>query len=351
MDLSNFFSSYPMKNSLARRGVRVLFLGGIALAFGACNTPSKNTGDSDPSVKAAANPNGAKKYTADQVDPSIISDLARHDPRSPAQEAILAEMKFVLGDLRKVSPHRFAIYVFPKVSKQNRKSMTDNEIVLGKPSVVEVSPVAVNKCSAFSKDFGGKWHPKDYYPAELVAAESTRLCAILEFTDIRLRDLDKALLRNGDVLKKRIYLDDRYLAYGIEADVISGKRTVTLIKNRLDPEEGISSALEGIPVDLPVLTNPQSNESKSFDFKDLAVPANGQARIGFDPARPLDRLMQSQILKIDQKYKVSACQGRSFSYIDSMRKNVKVYWCSGMPWPQAVETGQYFAVTQNLETK
>lgn len=351
MALSHFFSSCHMNNSVARRGIRVFLVGGISLAIGACNTSPKNIGDSDLGGQTAANPKGIKLYTADQVDPSILTDLSKYNPRGPAQEGILTEMKFVLGDLRKVSPHRFKIFVFPKVSKQIRKSMADNEIVLGKPSVVEVSPVAVNQCSEFSKGFGGKWHPNDYYPAELVAAESTRLCAILEFTDVRLRDLNKALLRNGDVLKKRIYIDDRYLAYGVESDMISGKRTVTLVKNRLDPEEGISSALEGIPVDLPVLTNPDANKLKAFSFKDLAVPANGQARIGFDPERPLDRLMQSQILKLDRKYRVNACQGTSFSYLDSMRKNVKVYWCSGMPWPQAVETGQYFAVTQNLETK
>jgi hypothetical protein len=316
----------------------------LGVSLGACSTNQTDVGS-----KNSSSVNSGRVYTLEERDPSILRDLAKGQSRKPAAESILQEMKIQLLGLQKVSPKKFEIYVFPKDTKQTAKVASEVGTILGKPYKVSVSPLFLAKCSSFKNNGFSKYNPLNYFPAELI--NSKRSCSIIEFTSLRLTGLPKDLWKVGDVQTKRIYIDDNYSAYGMETDVVQSGRDLTTTKHKLDPREGLSSALDGIPVDLPVFDSLfESDSSKeNFSLQNLATPEH--LRMAYDSARPLDRMSLSQIKKLNQKFELANCNGRTFAYKDSMRKNVKIYWCQGFAWPQAVETKQYFAVTQNLGGK
>ncbi|MBK7963668.1 MAG: hypothetical protein IPK04_22205 [Bdellovibrionales bacterium] len=329
------------KKEVVKRGVFVL----LGLALGACSTDNKKLSGTRSAV-----PTPERVLSVEERDPSILRDLAKAQSRNPATETVLQDMKVSLLGLRTVNPKKFEIYVFPKNTKQTYKMPTAAGTLLGRPYKVEVSPKAIGDCSIFAKGQFAKYNPQDYFPRELTNSKQT--CSIIEFTAVNLTGLPKDLWRAGDVHRKRIYIDGTYRAYGMETDVVAGGRDLVTTKHKLDPREGLSSALDGIPVDLPVfdsILDPESRGKDTFALENLATPE--ALRVGYDSDRPLDQMSINQIKKLNQKFELSKCSGRAFAYKDSMRKTVKVYWCEGKAWPQAVETKQYFAVTQNLGVK
>ena len=339
---------WNLENTLFSRFGRLGFGILLGMSLGACTSSEKNHSEGSDHHHGS---------TMSQNDQRILRDWTRAQTRGPSEVAASVNDGHVLEGLQKVSPRRFEVFVFPKNSNQTHREKSDSGVSLGKPYKITVSPVYLGNCSFLGTGGFSKFNPKSYFPPELVSKTSKSQCAIIELTA---PERDKALWLNGDILKKRIYIDDNYRAYGMETEFVSGSRDVQVGKHILDPKEGLSSALDGIPVDLPVLgaiyppADAKTFEKiESFVLADLAGPS-GEAPVAsenkrlYDPKVPLDSISLAQIKDLNQKFELPTCKGKAFSYVDSMRKKVKVYWCDGKPWPQATETQQYFAVTQDL---
>jgi hypothetical protein len=288
-----------------------------------------------------------EKYSADyQVESQTV--------REPSSEAALQTLKVQLGDLNKLKPGKFEIYVFPKMNQMNSKEIaSDDTVLLGKPIVNEVSVIAVNDCKFFLVQGGfAKTGAKNYFPATL--AQSKKKCAIVEVTSKSIRNLNKSLLRTGDELRKRLFLDDSYLVYGLETDYYSrdekqsnlNQKTVGM---KFPSGSATTSGMGFIPVDMPVLQNISSTEVVEANTVFADVKRKNVADFTFkSDGAVVDALAIRQISRLNKQFKTPQCGLRKFTYKDYYRKKVEMYWCEGMPWPQVVENNQFVAVTQNL---
>lgn len=285
-----------------------------------------------------------------------LSDETKRLRKPAAQEPSLALLKASLKDLNKLKPGRFEIYVFPKIQSMNHKEMSANkEILLGKPHVVEMSVIAVTSCQyLLSKQGFKKYSPQKYFSRSLGTDKKSQ-CAIIEASSPKMRHRNKSLWRNGDVMAKRIYLDDHYDIHGIEVDYYAKDEkqkdlNLKTLGFKWVPGQPSTAALDFLPIDLPAMRSLAGIEavpiSRVFD------PSSSSGGLTYTSGAPaVDAMALRQIGRLNRKFKVPACDLKAFSYRDLYRKNIQMFWCSGTPWPQVVDDPQFIAVTQNLSTE
>lgn len=276
--------------------------------------------------------------------------------RSPANEGWqLQTLKTQLGDFNKIKPGKFEIYVFPKMQTMTHMEIGEEGILLGKPHIAEVSVLAVTTCEAFiNKAAFSKYNPASYFNAKLAENKQGK-CAIVGVTSRSMRDANRSLLREGDVLAKRLYLDEQFNVYGIETDFYSkdAKQNEMNMKTtgmKLGPGMPSTSGLDFIPVDMPALGKIQKMDT--VDFRTVFAATSKPTDFTFQKNGTLvDRMALRQIGRLNKNFRIPSCAMKKMSYKDHYRKQVEMYWCEGVPWPQVVNSLQFLAVTQNISVR
>jgi len=257
---------------------------------------------------------------------SALRELDSSSLRSPATNVVKAS----LDDLQRLTPGKFEVYVFPKISSQNHKDR-DQDVYLGPPQVHEVSVIAVAPCKKFLLEaFFMKYRPEDAFPHSL-SEDPKNKCAILEITNKRLSKIDKALLRPDDQLGVRLFIDDSFQPLAMDVILYESRnsnRTVRLNGNG----KRVWAPLSMFPTDFA------ATES-TIVGKDLK---------SFFSTR-LDPIGIHQIQKKHARnFKAPDCRGSVFQYKDPAGGMVSGGQCENLPWPSYLETDRYFAVTQSL---
>lgn len=273
--------------------------------------------------------NPQKNAATQSVHQQVLAELDQQE-RTPA--ALVADVGANLADLSRVRPGKFSIYVFPKITSLHHKTSEPVETYLGPPRAFEVSVVAENPCQQFlQRGLFARLRPQDAFPASLGESRGRR-CAIIEVTDLQLKQKSRGLLRPGDTLMQRLFVDDAYTVYAIDAvlyDTPRSDRTVRLVN---DENLSSQSGLSLFPIDLP----------------------SRRARVSAgDPLRAFGALFDDvavhQIRARHQRSFVTPeCQGAVSSERDALGSLVKVGWCRGLPWPSYSENARFFSVTQPL---
>lgn len=324
-----------------------LITAGAVLALTACAHPGKQS-----HLQAPANYQAALYAKAGA---EITAELS--DKRGPAntENWQVETLRARLGDLNKVKPGKFEVYVFPKMQTMTHKEVGSSEVILGKPKVHDVSLLAVTSCQFLIQQNGfAKYSPARYFKSDL-AKDKKNTCAIIEVTSRDLKNLNRSLLRQGDVLTKRLYVDDKYNIYGLESDFYSkeakqSEGNIQTAGMKFTPGSHATSGLDFLPVDLPSLTALDKIESAStsgvFASKgqrtDLTFKNQGLL---------VDSVALRQISRLNKSYRAPNCSLRRLAYKDHYRKPVEMYWCEGQPWPQVVNSQQFVAVTQNISVR
>lgn len=272
-----------------------------------------------------------------------FADVA-HAQRTPATVPAGVE----LGKLNRLSPGKFKVYVFPKITSDTQKSNAESAPIhkdarleqlsrLGAPLEYEVSPIAIASCEQFIvRNLFAKHSPKEYFAAEL-AQDKNRQCAIVEVTSVNLRGANRALIKRDDQLRVRLYLDDRYRLHGTETEIYeNGQRTRT-VRVKSGGTKPASSGLSQFPIDIP-----------TFDI--LGGKGAKQGRI--ETMRRLDKLAVRQIQrKYLREFQPAACNGTEAKYVDYYGGKVETGWCDGLPFPQYMDNPRFLAITQQLEVR
>lgn len=277
--------------------------------------------------------------------------------RAPANEGWqLKTLKAQLGDFNKLRPGKFEIYVFPKIKTTSYKEVPDDTgVLLGKPQVAEVSILANTTCDAFlNRGAFAKLRPASYFARQL-GQDKKNTCAIVEVTSRTMKDLNKSLLREGDVFAKRIYLDSSYNVYGIETDFYSrsakqNENNMKTVGLKLEAGSHSTSGLDFLPVDLPALSRVDALNQVVTNQVFSATAGSGNFTFKSN-GTVVDRLAIRQISRLNKNFSPPKCSLRKISYKDHFRKSVEMYWCEGQPWPAVVDSLQFVAVTQNLSVR
>ncbi len=269
-----------------------------------------------------------KNAATKQVHEEVLAHL-ESEGRVPASPS--TELGARLSDLNKVKPGKFEVYVFPKLSNQTRKSWDGEDTYLGKPQAFEVSVIAENPCKQFIlRGLFANLKPAQAFAATL--AEGDRRCAIIEFSDKRLRQLDRARLNRGDVLKTRLFIDDAYQVHATDRVVYQTASQVNTVRLVNSDETAGFSGLSLFPIDLPA-------KKSTFVTGSPAQSFNSQ----------LDGVAVYQIRRHHLKtFSVPQCQGGVATYKDEYGSNAKVGWCRDLPWPSFSENSRFISVTQPL---
>lgn len=305
------------------------------------------------------------------ANPSLASQESA--PRTPAQDRqrslVQVQTRANLSQLRTVRPGKFRVLVYPKIStnkfKTNDPAMAeigdrqrldmgeqqprDQWPLLGRPEEFEVSPIVVNPCAEFFRsssrsgstreDRGGAGFFGKYRPAEVFApslAQSSQTCAIVEVTSVRLRDLNRELIRRGDLRAVRVYLDDAYRVHGYERDVFADGQNITTVRVQNDPSSGGSSNLTLFPLLFPA------------DDVLYSQGGNAKVRVAGPISLKLDRLSITQASRAMRDFRVAPCSATAFFFEDYFGGTSKTVWCDGSPWPLAMENDKMIAVTQPI---
>jgi hypothetical protein len=272
--------------------------------------------------------NPHRNVATQRVHAETLLALSKEDrlPASPAPE-----LGARLGDLNKVKPGKFEVYVFPKMNSQNRKSKEADEVYLGRPQVFEVSLIAENPCKQFiTQRLFAQLKAGQAFPVAL--ASTSKRCAVIEFTDKKLKTRGKGDLKLNDVLVTRLFLDEDYKVYSVDRDIYesTGKtKTVRMLNvDSLDSTSGLSL----FPIDLPI-------QKISFELKN--------PKASFE--KNLDGIAVYQIQKHhNRKFQVPDCSGGVMKFKDELGSPVTLGWCQNMPWPSFSENSRFLSVTQPL---
>lgn len=262
----------------------------------------------------------------------VLDELDRSSPRQPA--SALNELNVEFQDLRKVSPGKFEVYVFPKVSAQTNMEVSADEEYLGPPRIFEVSILAVNPCRQFIQEgLFGKLKPAEAFSSEL-ATNPARHCAIMEIKDKKLATIDKGLLKQDDQLAVRIFIDDAYRIHATD-HIIFETRNQNRVVRRLSDEEVSTPGLSYFPMELP------AGNSRPV-----------KTQVGKHFSKRLDPIAVHQIQKrYSRGFTAPQCDGALFSSKDPLGGKSEVGWCRGIPWPAYGENQRYFSVTQPLRVR
>lgn len=272
-----------------------------------------------------------------------------------AADVQLQLLKAQIGDLNNLKPGKFEVYVFPKLSQRNHKEIpADAGVILGKPLIHEVSILVVTDCEMMIKRSAfSKYSPKNYFPQAL--GETQQKCAIVEVSSRTMRELNRSLVRNGDEMSKRLYLDDKYNVYGLETDFYERdekqkKMNLKTVGMKFENGSPSTSAFGLIPVDMPSLSHVLSIERVSA--KTIYRNDSTESDFSFkSDGALLDKMAIRQISRLNRQFKAPQCALHKLTYKDYYRNNVEMYWCEGLPWPQAIENNQFVAITQNLSVR
>lgn len=261
-----------------------------------------------------------------------LEELNSQKVRRPA--SLMAELNMNFGDLRKLSPAKFEVYVFPKISSQTMRENMESEEFLGPPRLFEVSILAIGPCKQFIVDgHFSKYRPKEAFPVNL-AATADRRCGILEISDRKLATVDKALLKQDDQLVVRLFIDEAYKIHATD-HVIFETRNQNRVVRRVSQEEGIASGLSYFPLDLPA-----------------GNARTTKAELGKQFSKKLDGVSVHQIQKsYSRSFSAPSCDGVVFSSKDPLGGTSTVGWCRGTPWPTYLENSRFFSVTQPLRVR
>ncbi len=269
-----------------------------------------------------------RNYATQKAHKEVLQDLDGPG-RVPARAN---DLGVALEDLRQLSPGKFEVYLFPKVSSQTNRELVSPEEHLGPPRVFEVSIVAVSACKDFiSTALFAKYRPNEAFPEEL-STNNQRQCAIIEILDRKLAKIDKGLLRPDDQLSVRLFIDDAYTIHALD-QVLFGSRNKDRVVRRLSDGETLTSGLSYFPLDLNLLGSIDKGEiSTSF--------------------RGLDKIGKYQIKKRhNRSFEPTKCEGAVVKSKDPLGGHTKVGWCQGIPWPAYSENRRFLSVTQQLRVR
>lgn len=262
--------------------------------------------------------------------------------RTPA-ENILTSVDFSVFDTRK--PNTFEVYVYPKISAQTFKhagsEVFDKGYLLGKPQTFQVSVIANLPCKRFVEDKSNlfkKYNVKEIFDKNLESTE--KKCAILEMTSLKMKKANADLIRRGDILKYRVFIDNEWKTYGYEIDELTGqvKNTVTR-KIKFDSQYSGSSGLSMFPIDLPILSQ-----------NDEAEPAEkvGDLSAEIKKIEGFDDFALHQLAEEKRNFKLQSCKGVKLKYRDYYGQSVEVGVCDRSPWPDYINNSRFVAITQNF---
>ena len=274
-----------------------------------------------------------------------FEELRAINERAPA----VANSNFSLEQLRKVSPGKFKVFVFPKNSGASSKSKTESEFIykneseerlsrLLKPTEYEVSPVAISSCDQFINKnlFGNKFKAKAFFEPQL-AEPKTRQCGIVEITSMKIKNANRALLKRDDVLMVRLYVDDAFNIHGFEMEKFDKAKNIQTFGVKSSKQQVSSSGLTAFPIDIPNLS--------------ILMSTSAQNKI-LDISKKIDRVALRQIhKKFDRGFAAKDCQGVQTNYKDYFGLETEVGWCQGLPFPQYMENSRFFAITQPISVR
>lgn len=273
--------------------------------------------------------NPQKNAATQSVHRQVLDELDQQ-ARSPA--ALVSDIGANLADLARIKPGKFSVYVFPKVTSLHHKTSEPVETYLGRPRAFEFSVIAENPCQQFLQRglFAGL-KPQDVFPVTL-GENRTRRCAIIEVTDLQLKQKSRGLLKPGDTLMQRLFVDDAYNVYAVDAVLYDTPRANRTVRTLNDEKLASQSGLSLFPIDLP------SRRAKV---------TSGDPLSAFKPL--YDDVAVHQIRARHQRsFASTECQGAVSIERDALGSLVKVGWCRGMPWPAYSENARFLSVTQPL---
>jgi hypothetical protein len=260
-------------------------------------------------------------------------------PRQPAQSSNATgsmNLGIELADLRRISPGRFEVYVFPKSQDVTAKT--------GEPSLdpVLLSPIrntvhipAVSSCDQFlnRRLFSNDLRAHEAFEPNLLPEPKSRQCAIVEVIDNHLQNLNKSLIMPGDLLGKRLFLDDEYRLHAEDTITHSSARELKTTRLFNLSDKGASSGLSFLATDLPGKSLLQRMRIENINPRDY-----GLDDIAIDMVRK----------KFNQKFSPQTCSGVLLTYINDWGEKTTVGWCQNSPWPYFVSNTRFLSVTQGL---
>lgn len=275
-----------------------------------------------------------------------IDDETSTSRNPAAAESVASKIGFQFGDLRGKNKS-FELYVFPKVSQMAAmNSLKSKEVYLARPVLMSVHVPYASNCS-YLKDHFNEIHPRKYFPQDLL--DGPRSCAIIEITNTRVKELSDPIRKDGDELRKRMYLDDQFRVYGIESDYYSSGPNGIELKTaglRYDGTGASTSGISFIPSEMIVMANVESMEpanSKSIFVED--VQSSKSLGYNYPPDRTMiDAIALRQIKRLNRKFSPPNCQYQKISYRDLLGSPGRMFWCQGASWPTVVDTVNFVAV-------
>lgn len=272
--------------------------------------------------------------------------------RPAASESMAALMNINFDDLRQKNKS-FELYVFAKMNNQAAKTQLGaKEVYLSKPIRMTVHVPFAAKCSFVIRNFKD-FHADKYYPAEF-ENDKDRGCAVIEITNNRVKDMQKPLLRDGDELKKRIYIDDQYHVYGVESDYYAGQEGSLELSSFGQKYDGTSSITAGIGFIPAEMVNSTSlDKVETVKVSDIFVEDINSAKSqGYNYSSnktTIDLIAMNQMKRLNKKFAAPKCTMKEIRYQDNLGRNNRMYWCEGSVWPAVVDSGNFVAVTGLLK--
>jgi len=259
----------------------------------------------------------------------VIGELTHKKTERAPASAVTASLGASLKDLNRISPEKFEVYVFPKVSSRHLKN-EDTEDYIGRPEAYEVSVLALSPCKEFiQNNLFGKYSPKEVFPQDLV--EGGKHCAIMEYTSKSLRTIGKGELRKDDLLKVRLFLDSEYKIYATDYEYYQSPSKTSVTRLKSDGVE-VYTGLNLYPTELP------STQSKAVktNLRDLY---EGK----------IDDVSVFQVRKkLNQSFSLPDCRATLFSQKNSLGESTSIGWCEKMPWPSYIENSRFISIIQPL---
>lgn len=283
------------------------------------------------SPRVATKSSGNRAY--EQALDLAFAELSRNS-RLPAS-ASNKKLGFELKQLRHLKPQRFEVFVFPKAHHAHVKFITPSKVTLASPINFEVHLPAIAPCSQFIKGnfFASQLNPKELFDPHL--GETSQHCAIVEVIDQKLKDMDRALIRKGDVLGRRLFIDEGYQLHGEDWILHSSDKNIRTQRVKTNPKMPSSSGLSLFPVDLPSI----HYRGASPELKSIHPSRFGLDQIAIN-------MVQSRYLR---SFNPQPCEGYEFSYLDAFGEAIQVGWCKDSPWPYYIENSKFLSVTQSIE--
>lgn len=274
----------------------------------------------------------ASKSLAQMKHEEIIQELnSKRTERAPAS-SVSDTLGTNLKDLNRLSPGKFEVYVFPKISSRHLKT-EDAEIFMGKPEAFEVSVLAISPCKEFiENNLFGKYSAQEAFPQEL--AEGSRQCAIMEYTSKALRVIGKGDLRKDDLLKVRLFLDDEYKIHATDYEYYQNPSKTSMTRIKSENEE-VYTGLNLYPIELPAGLSKATKTS-------LREIYNGK----------IDDVSVFQVRqKLNRSFSLSDCRALLFTQKNSLGENTRIGWCEKMPWPSYMENGRFISIIQPISLR